>query len=331
MTTIEATAPTRIDLAGGTLDIWPLYLYYPGAMTLNVALDRRASCRMTTGVNGVILESKDGLVKAEGRDLSELIAKGSLPLIAHILRALGLESGVHVITQARVPAGSGLGVSSAVAVAVAAAAAEAMGKPLDPESLCRVVRDAEAQSSGVPAGVQDCYAALRGGVLEIRLAAGNVTAQRLATDPSRVEEHLLLADAGATRLSGINNWDVFKRQIDGDPGVREALAHITSTAQHLRAALVDQRYDDVPSLIRDEWAARKRLTAAVTTPEIDRIVGLAEAAGGAAKACGAGGGGMVAIWVSPDARDRLLKALGDTGVKAFPIRVDLQGLSVEKT
>ena len=119
---VEATAPTRIDLAGGTLDIWPLYLFHPGSVTVNVAIDRRAWCRVETGVTGVRIESKDTLAKAEGRDLDEVLAGGSLALVAYILRALGIETGVKVVTQSRVPAGSGLGGSSALAVAVAAAA-----------------------------------------------------------------------------------------------------------------------------------------------------------------------------------------------------------------
>jgi len=39
---ITATAPCRVDLAGGTVDIWPLYLFHPGAVTVNVAVDIRA-------------------------------------------------------------------------------------------------------------------------------------------------------------------------------------------------------------------------------------------------------------------------------------------------
>src|SRR6266581_2459116 len=32
---IESKAPTRVDFAGGTLDIWPLYLFHPqGGFTL---------------------------------------------------------------------------------------------------------------------------------------------------------------------------------------------------------------------------------------------------------------------------------------------------------
>src|SRR5205814_1552297 len=35
---IVSSAPTRIDLAGGTIDIWPLYLFHDGALTLNAAI-----------------------------------------------------------------------------------------------------------------------------------------------------------------------------------------------------------------------------------------------------------------------------------------------------
>jgi len=36
---IEVTAPTRVDLAGGTLDIYPLYLFEKGSLTVNVAIN----------------------------------------------------------------------------------------------------------------------------------------------------------------------------------------------------------------------------------------------------------------------------------------------------
>ena len=39
---IATSAPTRIDLAGGTIDIWPLYLFHPGAQTINAAISLRA-------------------------------------------------------------------------------------------------------------------------------------------------------------------------------------------------------------------------------------------------------------------------------------------------
>jgi len=117
----EATAPTRIDLAGGTLDIWPLYLFHPGAVTVNVAIDRRAHCRIESGLPGVRIESKDTLRKAEGKNVAAILGEGALSLAAYILRALQIDTGVRVVTESKVPAGSGLGGSSALAVAIAAA------------------------------------------------------------------------------------------------------------------------------------------------------------------------------------------------------------------
>jgi len=327
--TVEATAPTRVDLAGGTLDIWPLYLFHRGAVTVNVAIDRRAWCRVETGVDGVRLESKDTLAKAEGRTVSDVLGAGSLSLPAYILRALGIESGLKVVTHSRVPAGSGLGGSSALAVAVVAAAARAVGRELDADSMWPVVRDAEAQNMGVPAGMQDHLAAIHGGVLGIHLEPGTVRAERLATDPARVEESLLLVDAGVTRFSGINNWEVFKGQIDGNETVRRSLGEIVAAARGLKDALVAHRYDDVVPLMAAEWEARKRLAPSVTSPEIDRIAAAAQSAGGAAKVCGAGGGGMVAVWAPAGRREAVESSVKSAGFKSVPFRVDLRGLEVE--
>jgi len=44
---VISSAPTRLDLAGGTLDIWPLYLFHPGAVTLNLATTLRAHCTLS--------------------------------------------------------------------------------------------------------------------------------------------------------------------------------------------------------------------------------------------------------------------------------------------
>src|SRR3954447_17171360 len=44
---IVAQAPCRADLAGGTIDLWPLYLFHPGALTLNFALEIFTTCRIT--------------------------------------------------------------------------------------------------------------------------------------------------------------------------------------------------------------------------------------------------------------------------------------------
>jgi hypothetical protein len=55
---IVTSAPTRIDLAGGTLDIWPLDLFHPGAQTISAAIslgahatvEMRSDSRIVTGL-----------------------------------------------------------------------------------------------------------------------------------------------------------------------------------------------------------------------------------------------------------------------------------------
>ena len=299
----EATAPTRVDLAGGTLDIWPLGLFHPGAMTVNVAIDRRAWARVEKREgSAVIVESKDALTKVEAPSLSDLLSRPNPPLAAWVLAALGVESGVFVATRSRVPPGSGLGGSSAIAVAVAGAADRAFGLGVPREALAPLVRDAEVRALGVPTGLQDHVAALQGGVNAVRFEGGGARMERLAADPAQIVDHLVLVDAGGVRFSGLNNWDMFRGQVEGAPGVREGLATIARVASQMREALLAARFDLVGPLLAEEWEARKTLGPGVTTPEVDHIARIAAEAGASAKVCGAGGGGMVVVWAAPGGR-----------------------------
>jgi D-glycero-alpha-D-manno-heptose-7-phosphate kinase len=57
---VNSSAPTRIDLAGGTTDIWPLYLFHPGARTVNVAINLRAKAKVEQmGGNAIEIHSED--------------------------------------------------------------------------------------------------------------------------------------------------------------------------------------------------------------------------------------------------------------------------------
>ena len=80
---IAASAPTRIDLAGGTIDIWPLYLFHDGAATLNAAISLRAHVAVESQPDdAVTLESVDTGRQVSARHWSELDHAGALPLLA---------------------------------------------------------------------------------------------------------------------------------------------------------------------------------------------------------------------------------------------------------
>jgi galactokinase/mevalonate kinase-like predicted kinase len=329
-TIVEATAPCRVSLAGPPVGAWSLYMSCPGAMTVSVAIDRRPWCRVETGGVAVRLESMDTLEKAEADRVSDLLDGGAFSVVARILLALGIESGVKVTTQAKVPPAFGLEAAPALALAVAAAAARATGRALAPRELGRIVGDAEAQRLGLPAGAMDDHAARLGGVLALHLQPGHPM-ERLEIDPGRVEECLVLVDSGVPGSGGSSPPDA---RAAGGPWVRESLATIASCAARMRAALLSARYQDVGPLLAEEWEAHKRLAPGAQTPEVDQIADLAASAGGGARACGSGRGGLVAVWAAPGdrtqgPRERVEASLRARGFRSFPVRVDLRGLAVE--
>src|SRR5258705_7128799 len=115
---IESSAPTRVDLAGGTIDIWPLYLFHPGASTVNFALSLHARCRIETRDDGrIVLESRDRKVAFE-TDLSaieDLLQEERLELISKLVHFFKPTTGFHLIAESEAPAGAGPGGSSSLA------------------------------------------------------------------------------------------------------------------------------------------------------------------------------------------------------------------------
>ncbi len=330
---VEASAPCRVDLAGGALEAWPLYLFHPEAVAICVAIDRRVSCRVETGVEGVEIESRDSLSKLGARTVSALLAENGSDLAGQVLRALGVESGVRVTTHARVPAGSGLGGSQALAVALTAAVARASGQELGPERIVTLSRDAETRVRKVPGGLRGYHTALRGGVVAMGLDPGGITVERPTVDPGRVEESLLLVDAGLEPAGGSGDWITIKGQLDGDPAVRRALAAIASLTERLRSALVAGQGEELVRLRGQEWEAVKELGAGRSSAAVDRVVQIVGQAGGAGQGCD--GGSMVAVWAppgerGPGKREAVLAALRASGLRQTPARVDLRGLEVEE-
>src|SRR2546426_4589803 len=117
---IESSAPTRVDLAGGTIDIWPLYLFHPGATTVNFALSLRAHCRIETREDdAIILESRDRNIVFESNlgSIEELIHEERLELISKLVHFFKPTTGFHLTAYSEAPAGAGLAGSSALNIA----------------------------------------------------------------------------------------------------------------------------------------------------------------------------------------------------------------------
>lgn len=324
---IEASAPTRVDLAGGTVDIWPLYLFHANAQTINAAISLRARCALCTRDDGRLsMASRDAALQAEVTSWRELPGSPEFALLRHVARHFNA-TGVHIDTHSESPFGAGIAGSSALNVALCATLARWSGRWLEPEALLGVAQNIEAQALGVPTGVQDYRPALYGGVSAVELGVGGVERVALPVDIDALDSRLVVAYTGASRNSGINNWEVFKRHVDGDSEVRARFAEICAISASMRDALVGSAWDEMARLLAEEWAVRKRLAPGVTTPRIDALIDAAIGAGAlAAKVCGAGGGGCVMVLTEPDRRGEVTAALTGHDARVLDCHVEREGL-----
>ena len=325
---IEASAPTRIDLAGGTLDIWPLYLFHPGAQTINAAISLRAKATIETRSDSrIVIHSEDTGATVEANDWRELRDRRELrllSLLAHFFEARGMT----LTTACESPAGAGIAGSSALNVAVCAVLVQWSRTHYEPEALLRVAMNVEAQAIGVPTGLQDYRPALYGGIATLELDVDGVRRIPLDVDPSDLERRLVLCYTGQPRDSGTNNWDIVKKHIDGDRHVFSCFERIRDTAAAMRGAMAGSDWNAVGLAIGQEWEHRKRLSPGVSTPAIDALIARAMRAGGsAAKVCGAGGGGCLFCYGPPDRRDAIREALASGGARLLEFRIDQHGLA----
>ncbi len=325
-------APARVDLAGGTLDIWPLYLFHKDAQTLNFAVNYYARCRLTARRDKAIeFVSHDLRLRESFSSLAALVQVKSwrLPLLARLVVAFGPQRGFTLATDSDVPSGSGLGGSSALNIAICGALSRFAGRRLPSPKLIETARNVEAQVLRVPTGEQDYYSAVYGGAHSIRLMPHGVVPEKLKVASKQLSEQFLLCYTGESRNSGVNNWEVLKAHVDGNRRVIRQFDRIAAIAAEMRQALEAQDWRRTSELLNQEWATRKKNCPGITTPGIERLVAAARRNGAlAAKACGAGGGGCVLFLAEPEAKPRLEAVLRRSGASVLPFRVSATGLKV---
>jgi len=322
-----SSAPTRIDLAGGTIDIWPLYLFHDGASTLNAAISLRAHVTIDARLEGGIqLRSLDTDRTVRATHWSDLDGTSDLPLLALLARHYRLQDAT-LTTRGESPAGAGIAGSSALTIAACGALARWTNAPQDAEHLLQVAMNVECQAIRVPTGVQDYRPALHGGIAAIELGVAGIRRVALDVDPQELERRIVLAYTGAPRNSGTNNWDITRRHTDGDRHLFDCFERIRDTAAAMRTSLERGDWDEVGRQIAIEWENRKHLASGVTTPAIDGLIARAKAAGAtAAKVCGAGGGGCLFCYGPPAARPAIADALAAGGARLLDYHIETEGL-----
>jgi len=329
---IETSAPTRVDLAGGTIDIPPLFLFHEGASTVNFAVDLLAKCRIETRTDDkIVLESIDRGVRFETTldKISELKNETRLELLAKLVYFFKPETGFEMVTESQAPAGAGLAGSSTLNIACIGALNKLVDDRYAPERFIPIAANVECQVIKVPTGFQDYHSALYGGVSSIHFSAEGMHREPLDVDVATLQDRMVVCYTGEPRNSGTNNWEITKRHIDGDKELFDIFEGIRDTSVNIRAALLRSDWDAVGELLLKAYPQRKRLSPQITTPQMDKLIDKALANGAIApKVCGAGGGGCIAFYCESGRKNEVESALREAGAEVLNWQVSSNGLTL---
>ena len=342
MRTVSGRVPVRIDLAGGTLDIWPIHLTLPEpGVTVNVALDMPASVVVEktddAGVRIRVGGAQGPLAVSDYVDVDAVRASFAAGgdrhrLFTRAVEALVPEGGVTLTARATVPQGSGLGGSSALLACAVATLSAAAGRPRGLEEVRKLAQDLETWVIQGPTGYQDYYPPLFGGCLALEGRPGGVVVERLPVDLDRLARRLRLVYTGAPHHSGITNWGAMRAWFDGEPKTVACLGRIAQLARAVREALRDGDLDAALALVVEEGRVRLEMAPGVATPQIQALDAAVRGVGAlGTKVLGAGGGGCVAVILREDrAPDGLAEALRTGGAVELAVRLPARGLELEE-
>ena len=331
---IEATTPTRIDLAGGTLDLYPIYLLEDGVLTVNCAIDMCCAVTIEKRPDEAIhIRSIDLGVEESYDNVDSISTAGPLEIVARAVRYFQPNTGLEVTTENRVRKGSGLGASSSLLIATLGALNELNNSGYSSRRMIDIAADLEAQCIRVPTGKQDYFAAVFGGVSALRFDVGGGRRENLLDDEDGIRElerRLVLSFAGEPRFSGATNWSLIKNYIEGNPDTVGAMRRIGDIARGMRECVIQRDWAGMASLLAQEWENRRALAEGVTNERVDSMMGAALNAGAlAGKLCGAGGGGCMITCIEPEDREKVEDALTAAGAEVLPFKILTAGIKIE--
>ena len=322
---IHIQSPTRVDLAGGTLDCWPLFLFAGEASTVNLSIDIMTSAQLTPrDDNKVSVDISDLNWKAEFENVQALIDDESPEnlLVREVLRYHRPTKGFDLKTASQSPVGGGLGGSSSLCISILKAICELESWSWDTYEYVERAHNTEARILHGPTGTQDYVPAIIGGLNHIHYGTNGIKVRQLEMDEEYLNRKLSLVYTGKPHHSGINNWQVIKKAVEKDAETLTALKKIAEISEKLVEVCESKNWDALPPLLNEESETRVMLSKGFSSPEIESLRTEAMGLGAeAVKICGAGGGGCVLIWGEPELHDKISKLCGKSALQHLQVKV----------
>jgi len=311
-------SPVRIDLAGGTLDIWPLSTIFAPSVCVNIAIDLfvKVKVQKVSG-SAVVIE-----VLHWGKTINYYsCVKEKDKTLFHRMLDIFPVKGYRFTVDCKSPAGAGLGGSSALVIAFLTALIRTKGLKISTKELVDIAKNIEARHLGIPTGVQDYVASIKGGLSLIHSNHDGFSFKSLKINKKEIEKRVSLFYSGQSRISATANWLMFKKAIEGDKKTLTIFKAIAKNSLSVKKEITSSNYDKLGRLLDKENSLREQLGSAVIPASMKKLFKIAKDNGGFPKICGAGGGGCFIIWHKPNKKEKVLSALKEAGVTNLPFKL----------
>jgi D-glycero-alpha-D-manno-heptose-7-phosphate kinase len=284
----------------------------------------------------VSLVSEDYETFVEASDIRNLEYDGNLDLIKAAIKKLAIPCGLDCRTSSDAPPGSGLGTSASMGVAILGAINRLLPpsrKLLTVDKIAMLANLIEVEELGIAGGKQDQYAAAFGGINLMIFSDPRVDVKRImVTDKFRklLEERLILCYTGKSRLSGNLVKKVMDSYQKGNTKVTESLLDMVEVSDCMARVVLEEDLDEMALLMSRNWEDQKKLDPSISNKQIESIITGAKKVGAiGAKACGAGGGGCLAIIAGESCIESTRKWLLKKRVKLLDYKINQTGLSLQ--
>jgi D-glycero-alpha-D-manno-heptose-7-phosphate kinase len=301
---IISRTPYRISFFGGGTD-YPAWYREHGGAVLATSIDKY--CYLSARFLPPFFEHKIRVVYSKIENCHE-IDEIAHPAVREILRFLRFDRGVEIHHDGDLPARSGIGSSSSFCVGLLHAMHALNGRMPSKQQLAAEGIHIEQAVLHETVGSQDQVTAAHGGFNQLCFQpSGEISVRPVTIGAERMralESHLLLFFTGVKRTSS----DVAQSYVHNFDGNKRHLRIMKDLVDEALAVLASDRpIDAFGALLHESWLAKRSLSKEVSTPEIDEIYQTALGAGAlGGKLLGAGGGGFLLLFASPD-RHELLK------------------------
>ncbi|MFA4960717.1 MAG: hypothetical protein WC548_03590 [Candidatus Pacearchaeota archaeon] len=329
MKTIFSRAPSRVDFAGGTLDL-PFFADAEKGATLNCAISKYGHVTLSPNEKGLEINSinYNKIIKVP----FPVKYNGDLDLIKAAFKCTNFNQKATLTTYHEMCPHSRLGTSSSISVAVLGAIYRYLGKKIDRYFISDLATMMERRELGMDNGPQDQYAAALGGVLMLRYKKGSkktfVEHVKLKEETIfDLEKNFVLCYLDSEKVAGNVNHETVMGYSNGNERVVDAIKNIKQITFSMYKALKKSDLLNFSELINEETKNREKLNKYIVTPNCKKFINIGLKNGAAsAKILGAGAGGTLLFYAKENQREKLINTLRKNNGDVFDFRFDFKGL-----